>query len=255
MKQNKAEKIKNSLIKLAVLLFWLGVWQGVFKAINNNLLLPSPVTVFYKALQLVSQLTFWQSVGITFLRIAAGYVFGVLCAVLLCIITTRFRVAYELFSPVIKTIRSVPVASFIILALVWLKKDYVPVFIVFLIVLPVVWQSISDAVMNAEKALCEAAEIYRFSFFKKIKTVYFQSAFTAFESSCITALGLSWKSGVAAEVLSVPVRSIGYNLYISKINLETDELFAWTAVVVLLSIVFEKLITLIIKKAGGKEND
>lgn len=252
MKQNKAKEI---LVKLAVLLFWLGVWQGVFTAVNNELLLSSPKQVLFKMAQLATQSSFWQSVGITFFRIAAGYVLGVSCAVLLCVITIRFRVFYELFSPVIKTVRSAPVASFIILALVWIKKDYVPVFIVFLIVMPVVWQGISDAVLHAPKALCEAAQIYRFSYFKKLKTVYLQSALPAFESSCITALGLSWKSGVAAEVLAVPVRSIGYNLYISKINLETDELFAWTAVVVLLSILFEKLITLIIKKAGGKAND
>lgn len=254
MKQNKSPKLKKALITLAVLLFWLGVWQGVFMAVKNDLLIASPKQVLFKLGELVTQLPFWKSVALSFLRIAAGYVLGVTSAVLLCVLTTRFKACFELFSPFIKTVRSVPVASFIILALVWLKKTYVPVFIVFLIVMPVVWQSISDAVSKAPKPLLETAEIYGFGFFKKVRTVYFQAAFPSFESACITALGLSWKSGVAAEVLAVPVSSIGYNLYRSKINLETDELFAWTAVVVVLSIGIEKLLTAVIKRTGGKSN-
>lgn len=254
MKQNKSPKLKKALITLAVLLFWLGVWQGVFMAVKNDLLIASPKQVLFKLCELVTQLPFWKSVALSFLRIAVGYVLGVTSAVLLCVLTTRFKACFELLSPFIKTVRSVPVASFIILALVWLKKTYVPVFIVFLIVMPVVWQSISDAVSKAPKPLLETAEIYGFSYFKKIRTVYFQAAFPSFESACITALGLSWKSGVAAEVLAVPVSSIGYNLYRSKINLETDELFAWTAVVVVLSIGLEKLLTAVIKRTGGKSN-
>lgn len=255
MLQSKKTKIKKVFTKLAVLLFWLGVWQGAFMVINKEILLASPLLVVQRLFALASTGAFWKSVLLTFARISCGYIAGVLGAVAFSFATNTSAVLKELLEPLIKIARSVPVASFIILALVWIKKSYVPVFIVFLIVMPVIWQNITEAVKTTDKALLETAKVYKFSFFKKVRTVYFHSVLPSFGAGCITALGLAWKSGVAAEVIAMPVSSVGYNLYRAKINIETADLFAWTLVVIILSVLLEKVIKKILIKSGGKVRD
>lgn len=241
MLQSKT-KLKQFATKLAVLLFWLGVWQGAFLLVEQPLLLASPFEVLKRLSVLIFTSDFWQSVFVSFLRTGSGYILGVILGSLLACLTSALKIANEVLSPIISIARSTPVASFIILALVWIKKDYVPIFIVLLIVFPVIWSNVSEGISNTEKRYLESAKIYNFSFFKTVKVVYFHSVLPSFRSGCTAALGLAWKSGAAAEVLAMPVKSIGYHLYRSKIEIETADLFAWTAVVVLLSAVLEKII-------------
>lgn len=246
MLQNKT-KFKQIAIKLAVLLFWLGVWQGAFMLINQPILLASPFQVLQRLCVLIFTANFWQSVFISFLRTATGYILGVALGTLLACLTSASKIANEVLSPIISIARSTPVASFIILALVWIQKDYVPIFIVLLIVFPVIWSNVSEGISNTPKRYLESAKIYNLSFFKTVKAVYFHSVLPSFTAGCTAALGLAWKSGAAAEVLAMPVKSIGYHLYRSKIDIETADLFAWTAVVILLSAVLEKIIKKLLK--------
>ncbi|MGN0469135.1 MAG: ABC transporter permease [Acutalibacteraceae bacterium] len=223
--------------------------------VKSDILIASPLQVLQRLFVLIGKPEFRQSVALSFLRISCGYLSAVAAGTLLASAAAVSKTVKELFSPIIKLARSVPVASFIILALVWIRKDYVPVFIVFLIVMPVIWQNVLEGIENTDKKLVETARIYGFSFFKTIKTVYFHCVLPYFSSGCIAALGLAWKSGVAAEVLAMPVKSIGYNLYRSKINIETADLFAWTAVVIILSMILERFIAFLISRFGGKRND
>ncbi|MGN1195162.1 MAG: ABC transporter permease [Acutalibacteraceae bacterium] len=255
MQQSKKNKTKKILTKLAVLLIWLGVWQAAFIAVGQQILFPSPVQVLLRVFELVAKTEFWQSVALSFLRISAGYILGVFFGVLLAAVTSKSHFLRSLFEPVLTLSRSTPVASFIILALVWIKKDYVPIFIVFLIVLPIIWANVREGIEETDREYLEVAKVFGFGFFKKLKTVYLPCILPYFAAGCTTALGMAWKSGVAAEVLAMPVKSIGYNLYRSKINIETADLFAWTAVVIILSVVLEKLIVFLLKKIReGKAN-
>lgn len=254
--QPTERKIKKLFVCLAVLLFWLGVWQGAFMLIKKPILIASPKDVFSRLVSLSQTGSFWLSIARSFLRILSGYALGLFGGALLAGVCCLSKTANALFSPIIKLARAVPVASFIILALVWMSKEAVPVFIVFLIVMPIVFQSVFDGVFSTDRSVLETAEVYGFSFFKRLRVVYFHSVLPFFKSGAISALGLAWKSGVAAEVLALPLRSIGYNLYRSKINIETADLFAWTAAVVILSVCVEKLVALLVSKAekGAKKN-
>ena len=64
---------------------------------------------------------------------------------------------------------------------------------------------------------------------------------------CGTGIGIGWKAGIAAEVLGLPKNSIGKALYNAKIYLEMPDLFCWTAVIILLSLLFEKLAALLLR--------
>ena len=161
-------------------------------------------------------------------------------------ITVVIPFAYDFFYPVISLVKAAPVVSFIILTLVWLKSGTVPAFISFLMVFPVVWTNVSEGIRRTDKKLLEMAKIFDFGRIKTVKNIYIPSVLPFFKTACVTGLSLAWKSGIAAEVICTPQLSIGKQLYNSKIYLETPELFAWTAVVVILSGIVEKLFVAVI---------
>lgn len=254
MLQNNKDKVKKSLYKFAILLFWIGVWQCAYLIVDMEMLVSSPLMVLRRIFALAATGDFWLSALNSLLRITAGYLLAVISGTALAVMTCASQFMYELFKPVISLVRSTPVASFILLALVWIKKDNVAVFISFLMALPVVWGNVSQGIKQTDKSLLEMAKVYSFSFTKKVKMIYVHSVMPYFAAGATTALGLAWKAGIAAEVISTPLKSIGYNLYRSKINIETTDLFAWTVVVILLSVAFEKVMVLLLNKLRRKKH-
>ena len=156
--------------------------------------------------------------------------------------------------PASSLIRSVPVASFILLAVLWMGRDRVPAFIVVLMALPVVWSNVAAGIHTTDPSLLEMGRAYQFSRWRQLRRVWLPSVMPQFLSACRTALGLAWKAGVAAEVLTVPAKSIGRMLYTTKQNLEVEELFAWTAVVVVLSLIIEQGLLSLLSAAGSAYN-
>lgn len=243
----KQSKIRKAVTAVGVVIFWLLLWQLFYILLDKEILLASPFKVFERILSLVLEKDFWQTVSLSFLRIFCGYISAVFFGVLIATLMSFCDFLKAVLSPLITLSKSVPVASFIILLLVWVKKDAVPVVITFLIVMPIIASAVSEGIFSTDKILLDVAKVYNFSFFKTVKTVYLKSVLPPFAAAATTSLGLAWKSGVAAEVIAMPVSSVGYNLYRAKINIETVDLFAWTAVVVILSVVLEKIIKKIIR--------
>jgi NitT/TauT family transport system permease protein len=159
----------------------------------------------------------------------------------LAIITESSKLLDALFSPLLTVIKSTPIASFIILTLLWIEKNSIPVFIISLIVVPIVWSNISAGIRSVDKNLFEVSRIYSFSIPKRILKLYIPSIFPYFLAACKASLGMAWKAGISAEILSTPKDTIGTELYFSKTYLETPSLFAWTVVVIILSIIIEKI--------------
>lgn len=227
---------------------WLIVWQTVSSVVNKELLIASPVQVGLRLFELIKTQEFWLTTLRSLLKITEGYLLGVICGTLTAVLTAAVPFCYELFYPLISTVRATPVASFIILALVWLKRDNISVFICFLMVLPIVCANVTQGIVSVDKKLIEMARVYSFSKGKLLKLVYIPSVMPSFATGVTTALGLAWKAGIAAEVLSTPKGYIGTELYNSKVYLETADLFAWTVVVILLSFILEKLVVKLLEK-------
>ena len=234
------------LIKIVIALLWLIIWQVAYMVIDMEVLFVSPVGVLKTLYELIQDGLFWQSVFASFLRVIEGYIIAVALGTVFAVVTVALPFAHEFFYPVISLIRSAPVVSFIILTLVWLKSGTVPAFISFLMVFPVVWTNVSEGIKRTDKKLLEMAKIFNFGRIKTVENIYIPSVLPFFKSACITGLSLAWKSGIAAEVICTPKFSIGKQLYNSKIYLETPELFAWTAVIVIMSVIVEKLFEILI---------
>lgn len=252
--------LKNTIYLLAPPAFWLGVWQLCAYLVElsvesrgNELLLPYPATVLASLLRLSAQPSFWTTAFTSLGRILLGLAVGVLLGAALAGLTCASRWCDRLLSPAIRVIRATPVASFILLVLLWTGRNTVSVIIAALMVLPVVWGNLSRGIQETDPQLLEMAKAYRFSSFKTIRLIYIPSLHPYFLSAITTAMGLAWKSGVAAEVLCLPKQAIGTQIYNTKLYLEIPDLFAWTVVVILLSLALEKLLRVVLGR--GKAGD
>lgn len=241
-------RVGRAFQSLGVLAFWLLVWQLASSAMGIELLLPGPAATARALWRAAGEPSFWQTAGMSVLRVLTGFAAGALAGALLAAATSFSRVCSALLSPMIRVIRATPVASFIILALLWLKSTILPGFIAALMVLPVVWGNLAEGIAKTDRALLEMGQVYGFSPWKTLRLIYLPSLRPWFRSACLTSLGLAWKSGVAAEVLCQPKLAIGTQLYYGKIYLETDRLFAWTAVVIVLSVLLERLLRRLLRR-------
>ena len=232
---------KRFLRPLLALVFWLAVWQGFAVILAKPLLLPSPIEVLTRLFELAVTKDFWYYTFVSLWRIILGVGIAIILGLLLAVLCCRSSLVDTLVAPLLITIKSTPVASFVILVLIWVKRDYVPVLIAGLMVLPIIWANVCAGIRSTDKQLLEMAKVYKLSRSRVLKRIYIPSVMPHFHSACRTALGFGWKSGVAAEVLTVPTHSIGRLIYESKLYLLTTDLFAWTMVVVLLSLLLEKV--------------
>ena len=245
-------KLRKTLRTLAVVLFWLLVWQLAAALAGQELLLPSPLRVARELLRLAGGAEFWLTVAQSIRRVLTGIASAVLLGILLALLTHKSALLRALLSPVMTLVKSTPVASFIILALVWLGRDVVPPVIAALMVLPVVWANVSQGLDGIDPQLLELAQVCRLPRGRVFRRITLPSVLPHLRAALCSALGLGWKAGVAAEILTVPARSIGKRIYEAKIYLETTELFAWTAAVVLLSLVIEGLLLRLVGRIGKK---
>ncbi|HIV47129.1 MAG TPA: ABC transporter permease subunit [Candidatus Acutalibacter stercorigallinarum] len=218
-------------------------------ALNQKILLVSPVQVLARLWQLLPQGEFWSAVGFSFLRITLGFLLACVVGTALGVLASRFRVVRDLCAPLMATVKSIPVASFIILVLVWVPSRNLSVVISFLMVAPIVYQNVLGGISNMDHKLTEMADVFQVPFARRLRYLYLPQVAPFFRSACAVGLGLCWKSGVAAEVIGLPDGSIGERLYEAKVYLDTPDLFAWTLVIVLVSIAFEKLFLFLLDRA------
>ena len=231
---------KTLFRRAGAVLFWLAVWQAAAMAIGQEVFLVSPVQALRCLLRLLPQADFWHRVGFSAGRILLGFGLGVVCSAALAVAAEICPAAEVLIAPVLQLVKATPVASFIILALVWVRGSSLSVLISFLMVLPVLYGAVRTGIRAADPQLLEMARVFRLSGLRRVRCIILPSLAPYLKSACHVALGLCWKAGVAAEVMAVANRSVGGMLYDAKVYLEISDLFAWTVLLVAVSILFEK---------------
>lgn len=240
--------VKKIVLTITAICFWLFVWHFLSLKINSSIFLPSPEATYKALIRIGKRAGFWQTIFNTFSKIAKGFLLALIAGTFSAIISSFVKIIDVLVSPFMRLLKTVPVASFIILALLWVKSDKLSVLISFVMVTPVVYINILQSFDNVDNNLLEMADIFDVGLLRRLRFIYVPALVSGFMSACKIGLGFCFKAGIAAEIIGLPFQSIGSELYKSKLYLMTDELFAWTVVIVLMSVFFEGVCIYLLNK-------
>lgn len=246
--QGTRNKSKSIGLKVLTVFIWVLIWEIASIRVDQELLVPSVRLVLTTLFSLVSTTAFWQIAFSSIIRIVAGFALGTILGASLAVLTSVSKFAYTFFRPMLNVIKATPIVSFIILALVWIRNGNIPSFITFLMVFPIVWGNVYEGISQTDKKLLEMAKVYKFSRILILKKIYYYSVLPYLGAAATTSMGLAWKAGIAAEVIATPKLAIGTSIYNSKIYLETPNLFAWSIVVILMSVMLEKVVKIVLGK-------
>ena len=240
---------KNSIRKILSVALALLLWQAGAILLDLPLLLVPPLEVVKRLWGLVRESDFWRTLLFSFSRIVLGFAIAFVLGCVLGVLSGKWPLLETLLWPYVITIKTVPVASFIILSLFFLSARRLSTFISFLMVFPVIYSNVLEGIRSTDKELLEMGQVFRIPWGRRLLYIYLPHLKPFLFSACSVALGMSWKSGVAAEVIGVASGSIGEKLYESKIYFMTEDLLAWTVVIVLVSVLFEKLFLRLMRTA------
>ena len=231
--------------------FWIALWWAVAAIFNKPLLLPTPLETLKTLLALCATGEFYLTVLLSLTRILCGILLALAGGSLLALLTTQSAFCHHLFSPLLTLFKATPVASVIFLILLWVGRDNVPLWIAFMMAFPIVWSNVREGLLQTDKQLLEMAKIFNVPRARVLFKLRLPALTPYFLSACRSAIALAWKAGIAAEVLCVPARSIGRAIYEGKTYMMTEELFAWTFLVVVISVLIEKGALVLLQKAQG----
>ena len=249
MKISTTSLNKKGTIKLWSIIFWLLVWQGLSLYIGQEILLASPLSVLNQLVHLITGLSFWSSIFFSFQRIVFGFFLATLIGISFAAFAARFRFIEHLLAPLILFVNSTPVASIIILLIIWFSSQHLATIVSFLMVMPIIYTNILSGIKSTDVKLLEMAEVFEVPLGRRIIYIYISQVFPFFKAACLVGLGISWKAGVAAEVIGITSGSIGSNLHQARIHLATPDVFAWTFTIIIISALFERIFMFILTLA------
>lgn len=240
-------RAKNIIAKTVAVLLAIAVWQAAASYVGYKILLPGPIDVLKRLPELCKREEFMSTVTYTFGKIIRGFLCGFFVGVLFGLLAGRYKIVETLLWPYMVTAKSIPVASFTIVALIWLSSSSLSTFVSFLMVTPIVYTNTLHGYKNTDPRMKEMAKVFRLSFYKRFIYITLPSIKPFLLSASSISFGLAWKSGVAAELIAAADNSVGGELYYTKINIITDDLFAWTFIIILISVAFENLFSIALK--------
>jgi len=242
-------KIKPWIWKSLSVFIALGLWQIMALTFGIDYLLASPLQTLVKLYESVCESGFWFTVFQSFWRITAGFIIAFVLGIILAALAAKYKLVESFLWPYMITVKTVPVASFIVLALILLSSDNLSMLTAAIIALPIIYNNVLTGIKGVDTKMLDMAKVFNLSESKVIKYIRLPAVKPYIISSSNTAIGMAWKAGIAAEIIGIPKNSIGFEMYLSKVNIDSADLFAWTAVVVFVSVMFEKLFVALLKFA------
>ena len=236
---SKKKKIRNII---GTIILWFIIWQVIAVRIDNSIFLPSPIETVQSLQQLFLSKTFFLSVSVTLGNIVKGFLLGVLFGSIFAVIASVSEFLETFITFPMRIIKATPVASFTILALFWLDSSNLSILVSFFMVLPILYTNVLTGMKETNLKLLEMAKVFQIRWYYKVGYIYIPEVLPYLFSACSVAIGLAWKSGIAAEIIGITKNSIGNHLYQAKLYLEMPELFAWSFVIIIISIASEHIV-------------
>lgn len=233
---------KNNLITLGSILLLILGWALAAKLVGKDIILPSPLVTFKRLLALLTSPEFWRHLSATLFRGVAGFSLSYLIGLLIGILSGFNRNFKTFFQPWLTAIRSTPSMALILLALIWFQSNAVTLFVTFLVVFPIIAQNVTEGLQQVDPQLRELARLYHVGASRVLREMYLPAILPYLATGAAAGLGLTWKVMIAAEVLANPQMGIGTQMDTARIFLQTPEVFAWTIVVIAISLFFDRLL-------------
>lgn len=234
---------------LGAALFWLLAWELLAKSLHNSIVLVGPLEVAVRLSELAVTSEFWVSVVTSLSSVCAGFILGMLIGLCCAISASRWESVRVLLAPIMGAVQAIPVASFIILILIWVRPAQLGLIISLLMSAPIVYKTVLEGLDALPENLRDFAQVHKIRLALALKGIYAPQLKPYILSASNVAMGLSWKAGIAAEVIGQPTHSIGDALYSAKIFLETGDVLAWTLVILILALVLERVMRVLIDYA------
>ena len=246
------DKLKKILTTLLVLGFWLGIWEIGARIYDNNVILPTVEATFLALCNAIWDKSFVLTVLYSLLRVVGGFILGVCISVVLAVISSKIGFVKTLIAPIMTVAKSAPVVAIIIIIWLLVGGQNVPLAISMLMVMPIIWQNLIDGYSAIDKGLSEICTVYNFSYGKKFRLLILPTLMKFLFPGLITASGLAFKSGIAAEIICMTKNSIGREIYDAKLLDDGPTKFAWVILVILLSFLIEIIIKDVVRRIEKK---
>ena len=249
----KLKKVLFSALRIVgAIAFWVFIWFLIAKRIGLEIIFPSPLAVLKALKELIALPKFRTVVAASLLRVSYGILISLIVGCVLAYLISVSKILNALFTPMLSVMKATPIAAFIVIVWLWMHTSLLPILVTSLIVIPIITSNVSQGILSVDKDLKEVTKVYKFSIFKKLFRLYVPSVAPYFLAACKSALGMAWKASVSAELMVASKNSIGYEMLKEKQNFETAYVFAWTLVVIILSILLEKLTLALLNILGKK---
>jgi NitT/TauT family transport system permease protein len=246
MKRAQA-KLFPALWTLSGIVFLFLVWEAVSRFYGSLLILPGPLPVLGRFVELVQTRRFFIALWGSFLRVLAGIALAVSLGTALGIAAALKKSFHAFIKPLFSVISATPVVSVILMAFLFLGSGKTPVFTAFLMVFPVMTANAIEGMASVDTSLKELFTAFRMNGRETLKYLYIPSLLPFILGGLRSSLSLCWKVVVAAEVLVQPLKSLGAGMQQAKAQLETPELFAWTAATVIAAAFTQAMLSIALK--------
>lgn len=244
----KTFTIKDKHYSLLTIILLIIAWQVIAIWLDNELIIPSPSTVFMTLWTMLQQPDFYRRVAMTLMRSLEGFVLALAIGALLAMLAAKSNFIRHLLAPLISIQRAMPTMAIILLAVIWLTRHGAAVLVSFLIVFPLIYSGFLASLIQVENNYLQVGQVFNFSRRKMLMAIYLPSILISVQSVLIGAISLCVKVTIAAEVLSQPKYGIGTALLIEKSTLNTAGVVAWAIIVIVIATVLEMLIGLLFEK-------
>lgn len=242
MRERHGRKMKRWLTGVVVCIFWLSVWAAAAGRIGKSFLFAGPLETLKAFAGMLEAPQALLALLSTFWHVTAGFGVALAAGVLLAVAANALVWVRWLLTPLIRFAKSVPVAAFSVLALLWFGSSRLSVVISVLIALPVIYSNVLTGLLERDTGLLEMADVYRIPFWKRVWAIDRPAVYPYLYAACKTAYGMCWKAGIAAEIIAIAEGTVGAQLYLAKIYLQTAELFVWIFLIAAASSLCERLL-------------
>ncbi len=244
------ERMKAVAAVGAVAAFWLAVWIFAAALVAQPLILPGPGAVALALLRLVCDGGTWAILAGSGARILGGLALAAVCGGVLAGISSRSRAFARLVAPALSFVKATPVACVVVLLLIWLGSARVSIAAVFLMALPGVYFSLVEGLAQVNKPLEQMFRLHGVRGWRLFCAHTWREVLPFVLSCAQAVIGMSWKAGVAAELIGMAVGTVGECIYQAKLLIETADLLAWTVLVVAASWTCERVLVWLLRASG-----